>query len=301
MGKIAFVYPGQGSQQVGMGLDLYENTDIKAMFDKIFNVIENKELKDVMFNGPEEKLKDTKNAQPAISLLSVILTKLVRDKGISPDYVAGHSLGEYTALYGSEVLSDEDVMKLVSKRGEIMSSAGIDGTMAAILGLDASVVEEICAGIDGVIEAVNYNDPKQTVVAGDRNTVESNLEVFKEKGARRAMLLAVSGPFHSSLMKPVAPKIKEEFPKLTWNTPKVSIIANTTAKELTNVEEIQEELFNQTFGPVKWVEIINKLAENGVTKIYEIGPGSILKGMIKKINGDIEVINVSKIDDLVNL
>ena len=301
MGKIAFVYPGQGSQQVGMGLDLYENTDIKAMFDKIFNVIENKELKDVMFNGPEEKLKDTKNAQPAISLLSVILTKLVRDKGIRPDYVAGHSLGEYTALYGSEVLSDEDVMKLVSKRGEIMSSAGIDGTMAAILGLDASVVEEICAGIDGVIEAVNYNDPKQTVVAGDRNTVESNLEVFKEKGARRAMLLAVSGPFHSSLMKPVAPKIKEEFSKLTWNNPKVSLIANTTAKELTNVEEIQEELFNQTFGPVKWVEIINKLAENGVTKIYEIGPGSILKGMIKKINGDIEVINVSKIDDLVNL
>ncbi len=301
MGKIAFVYPGQGSQQVGMGLDLYENTDIKAMFDKIFNVIENKELKDVMFNGPEEKLKDTKNAQPAISLLSVILTKLVRDKGIRPDYVAGHSLGEYTALYGSEVLSDEDVMKLVSKRGEIMSSAGIDGTMAAILGLDASVVEEICAGIDGVIEAVNYNDPKQTVVAGDRNTVESNLEVFKEKGARRAMLLAVSGPFHSSLMKPVAPKIKEEFSKLTWNNPKVSLIANTTAKELTNVEEIQEELFNQTFGPVKWVEIINKLAENGVTKIYEIGPGSILKGMIKKINGDIEVINVSKIDDLANL
>ena len=301
MGKIAFVYPGQGSQQVGMGLDLYENADIKAMFDKIFNVIENKELKEVMFNGPEEKLKDTKNAQPAISLLSVILTKLVRDKGISPDYVAGHSLGEYTALYGSEALSDEDVMKLVSKRGEIMSSAAIDGTMAAILGLDASVVEEICASIDGVIEAVNYNDPKQTVIAGDRNTVESNLEVFKEKGARRAMLLAVSGPFHSSLMKPVAPKIKEEFPKLTWNTPKVSIIANTTAKELTNVEEIQEELFNQTFGPVKWVEIINKLAENGVTKIYEIGPGSILKGMIKKINGDIEVINVSKIDDLVNL
>lgn len=301
MGKIAFVYPGQGSQQVEMGLDLYENTDIKAMFDKIFNVIENKELKDVMFNGPEEKLKDTKNAQPAISLLSVILTKLVRDKGIRPDYVAGHSLGEYTALYGSEVLSDEDVMKLVSKRGEIMSSAGIDGTMAAILGLDASVVEEICAGIDGVIEAVNYNDPKQTVVAGDRNTVESNLEVFKEKGARRAMLLAVSGPFHSSLMKPVAPKIKEEFSKLTWNNPKVSLIANTTAKELTNVEEIQEELFNQTFGPVKWVEIINKLAENGVTKIYEIGPGSILKGMIKKINGDIEVINVSKIDDLANL
>ncbi|MBP9477330.1 MAG: ACP S-malonyltransferase [Sebaldella sp.] len=301
MGKIAFVYPGQGSQQVGMGSDLYENTEIKAMFDKIFNVIENKNLKEVMFNGPEEELKDTKNAQPSISLLSVILTKLVRDKGITPDYVAGHSLGEYTALYGSEVLNDEDIMKLVTKRGAIMSSAGISGTMAAILGLDSSSVEEICAGIDGVIEAVNYNDPKQTVIAGDKDVIEGNLKVFKEKGARRAMLLPVSGPFHSSLMKPVAPKIKEEFSKLTWNNPKVPLIANTTAKELTNVEEIQEELFNQTFGPVKWVEIINKLTENGVTKIYEIGPGSVLKGMIKKINGDIEVVNISKIEDLNNL
>lgn len=301
MGKIAFVYPGQGSQQVGMGSDLYENAEIKAMFDKIFNVIENKNLKEVMFNGPEEELKDTKNAQPSISLLSVILTKLVRDKGITPDYVAGHSLGEYTALYGSEVLNDEDIMKLVTKRGAIMSSAGISGTMAAILGLDSSSVEEICAGIDGVIEAVNYNDPKQTVIAGDKDVIEGNLEVFKEKGARRAILLPVSGPFHSSLMKPVAPKIKEEFSKLTWNNPKVPLIANTTAKELTNVEEIQEELFNQTFGPVKWVEIINKLTENGVTKIYEIGPGSVLKGMIKKINGDIEVVNISKIEDLNNL
>ena len=182
-----------------------------------------------------------------------------------------------------------------------MSSAGISGTMAAILGLDSSSVEEICAGIDGVIEAVNYNDPKQTVIAGDKDVIEGNLKVFKEKGARRAMLLPVSGPFHSSLMKPVAPKIKEEFSKLTWNNPKVPLIANTTAKELTNVEEIQEELFNQTFGPVKWVEIINKLTENGVTKIYEIGPGSVLKWMIKKINGDIEVVNISKIEDLNNL
>ena len=179
-----------------------------------------------------------------------------------------------------------------------MSNANIDGGMAAILGLNAEDVENICGEIDGIVEAVNYNEPKQTVIAGEKEVIEKNLELFKEKGARRALPLAVSGPFHSSLMKPVAEILKKEFENYTWNNPKIPIIANTTANILNSADEIQNELYHQTFGPVKWVDTINKLVENGVTKIYEIGPGKVLAGLIKKINKEIEVINIENVENL---
>lgn len=301
MSKIAFVFPGQGTQYEKMGEVLYNSVSCenKKIIDRVFE--NNEEVKKVIFEGTKDELKDTKFAQPAIALFSVVLTKLLKEKGINPDFVAGHSLGEYSSLYAAGFLNEVDTLKLISARGKIMSEAKIEGSMAAILGLSSKEVENICNNIDGVIEAVNYNEPKQTVVAGEKDVIEKSLEIFKEKGARRALPLAVSGPFHSSLMKPVAEILKKEFENYSWNDAKTPIVANTTANILTSSNEIKNELYNQTFGPVKWVDTINKLSENGVTKIYEVGPGKVLAGLIKKINKEIEVVNIENVENIESL
>lgn len=301
MSKIAFVFPGQGTQYEKMGEVLYNSVSCenKKIIDRVFE--NNEEVKKVIFEGTKDELKDTKFAQPAIALFSVVLTKLLKEKGINPDFVAGHSLGEYSSLYAAGFLNEVDTLKLISARGKIMSEAKIEGSMAAILGLSSNEVENICNNIDGVIEAVNYNEPKQTVVAGEKDAIEKSLEIFKEKGARRALPLAVSGPFHSSLMKPVAEILKKEFENYSWNDAKTPIVANTTANILTSSNEIKNELYNQTFGPVKWVDTINKLRENGVTKIYEVGPGKVLAGLIKKINKEIEVVNIENVENIESL
>ena len=301
MSKIAFVFPGQGTQYEKMGEVLYNSVSCenKKIIDRVFE--NNEEVKKVIFEGTKDELKDTKFAQPAIALFSVVLTKLLKEKGINPDFVAGHSLGEYSSLYAAGFLNEVDTLKLISARGKIMSEAKIEGSMAAILGLSSNEVENICNNIDGVIEAVNYNEPKQTVVAGEKDVIEKSLEIFKEKGARRALPLAVSGPFHSSLMKPVAKILKKEFENYSWNDAKTPIVANTTANILTSSNEIKNELYNQTFGPVKWVDTMNKLSENGVTKIYEVGPGKVLAGLIKKINKEIEVVNIENVENIESL
>ena len=303
MSKIAFVFPGQGTQYAEMGKKLYESMDKenKKMIDDIFLAIGDEKVKEVVLNGTEEELKNTRFAQPAIALLSVVLTKLLKERGLKADFVAGHSLGEYSALYASGILNEKDTLKLISERGKIMSEAQIDGSMAAILGLSSSDVEIIASEIDGIIEAVNYNEPKQTVIAGEKDAVEKSLDIFKEKGAKRAMLLAVSGPFHSSLMKPVAKILEKEFEKYKWNDPEIPVIANTNTTILSNANEIKEELYKQTFGPVKWVDTINVLAENGVTKIYEIGPGKVLAGLIRKINKELEVVNIENVENIESL
>lgn len=303
MSKIAFVFPGQGTQFVGMGKDIYENNEVaKKEFDKIFGTL-SFDLKEAMFNGPEDLLKKTKYTQPAIVAMSLVLEKLVREKGIKPDFVAGHSVGEYAAMGSSGFLNISEAVKLTSFRGEIMNeiAESVNGGMAAIIGMDSDAIIEALKEVDGIVEAVNFNEPKQTVIAGDKEAIEKACILLKEKGARRAMPLAVSGPFHSSLMKPAGEKLREEAEKFNFKDAEVKLVANTTAEFLTKPEEIKEEIYSQSFGPVKWVDTIKKLKENGVETIYEIGPGKVLAGLIKKIDKEINVINVNSIEDVNNL
>ena len=301
MSKIAFLYPGQGAQYVGMGKDLYENNaKAKQYFDSIFDGLEI-DLKTVMFEGPEETLKETKYTQPAIVAMSLVLTKLfMEEKGVKPNFVAGHSLGEYSAIGAAGILSFEDTVKLAAKRGEIMNVVAkeVNGTMAAILGLTSDKILEVLSTVEGTVEAVNFNEPTQTVIAGEVKAVEAACEALKAAGAKRALILPVSGPFHSSLMKPAGEELKVVLDTLTFNGSEVKLVANTSVEFVSEVEELKEELYKQTFGPVRWVETIAKLKENGVTEFYEIGPGKVLKGLVKKIDKELEVTNLEKLDDL---
>ncbi|APZ46419.1 [acyl-carrier-protein] S-malonyltransferase [Polaribacter reichenbachii] len=281
----AYIFPGQGAQFTGMGLDLYEKSPLAQEYFEKANDILGFSITDIMFEGTAEQLKETKVTQPAIFLHSVILAKVLGDS-FQPEMVAGHSLGELSALVANGVLSFEDGLKLVSKRALAMQKACeiAPSTMAAVLGLEDKVVEETCAEIDGVVVAANYNCPGQLVISGEIEAVEKACEVLTEKGARRALLLPVGGAFHSPMMEPAREELAAAIEATTFSEPTCAVYQNVVAKAVTNPEEIKENLIAQLTAPVKWTQCVQAMIADGGTEFIEVGPGKVLQGLMRKID-----------------
>ena len=281
----AYIFPGQGAQFSGMGLDLYENSPVaKELFDKA-NEILGFEITKIMFEGTAEELKQTKVTQPAIFLHSVIMSKVMGDS-FKPEMVAGYSLRELSALVANSALSFEDGLTLVSKRAMAMQKAceAQESTMAAVLGLDDNVVEEGCAEVDGVVVAANYNCPGQLVISGEVEAVNKACEVLTEKGARRALVLPVGGAFHSPLMEPAREELAAAIEATTFNEPSCPVYQNVVAKAVTSPAEIKENLIAQLTAPVKWTQCVQAMIADGGTEFTEVGPGKVLVGLMRKID-----------------
>ena len=281
----SYIFPGQGAQFVGMGLDLYEKSaEAKALFEAA-NGILGFSITDIMFSGTDEDLKQTKVTQPAIFLHSVILSKVL-GKNFAPQMVAGHSLGEFSALVANEALSFEDGLQLVAKRATAMQKACElqPGTMAAVLGLDDSKVEELCATVDGIVTPANYNCPGQLVISGELKAVETACEKMKEAGAKRALVLPVGGAFHSVLMKPAEEELATAIEQTTFDKPLCPVYQNVTTTAVSNEANIKKNLIKQLTAPVKWTQSVQQMIADGATEFIEVGPGKVLQGLVKKIN-----------------
>jgi [acyl-carrier-protein] S-malonyltransferase len=285
----AYIFPGQGAQFVGMGLDLYENhSQAQELFEQA-NEILGFSITDTMFEGTAEDLKQTKVTQPAIFLHSVILSKVLGDS-FKPDMVAGHSLGEFSALVANGTLNFEDGLKLVSQRALAMQKACElkPSTMAAVLGLDDAVVEKICAEVEGVVVPANYNCPGQLVISGEVDAVNIACEKLKEAGARRALLLPVGGAFHSPLMEPAREELAAAIETTEFSVPSCPIYQNVTTTAISSADEIKKNLILQLTAPVKWTQSVQQMVKDGAKTFVEVGPGKVLQGLVKKINPESE-------------
>ena len=281
----AYVFPGQGAQFIGMGKDLYENSSIaKELFEQA-----NQELgfriTDIMFSGTDDQLKQTKVTQPAIFLHSVILAKSIGDS-FTPDMVAGHSLGEFSALVANNCLNFVDALKLVHARALAMQKAceAKPSTMAAILGLEDQLVENICNETEGIVVAANYNCPGQLVISGEIEAINNACDALTEAGARRALVLPVGGAFHSPLMQPAKYELEEAIKSTTFNTPSCPVYQNVTASAVTEPTEIKNNLIAQLTAPVKWTQTMQQMISDGASEVIESGPGKVLQGLFKKID-----------------
>jgi len=298
LGKIAVIFPGQGSQYIGMGLDFYQNYQVaKHIFTTADNIL-NDSLTKVIFTGPDDELKLTVNTQPAILLTSLAIWEVVREElGLKVDYLAGHSLGEYSALAAAGSISIAEALQLVRKRGRYMEEAvpAGEGTMAAIMGMEQDELTKLCAEVTAEgysVELANINTPNQIVISGTKNGVEIAGERAKEQGARRVIPLSVSGPFHSRLMQPAKEQLAQAVENAAIQDARIPVVTNVTALPETSAEEIKNNLIKQVVSPVQWTNSVEWLVEAGVDTFIEVGPGKVLSGLVKKIAKDVQVFAI---------
>lgn len=303
MKKIAFIFPGQGSQAVGMGKDLYEQYEAaKKVYETADNALGYK-ISDICFNGPDDILKQTKNTQPAILTTSLACLEVLKSElNIIPAATAGHSLGEYGALYTAGVLTMDEAIKITGKRAELMNEAAENtcGSMAAVLGLSEDAINEGLTELqkEGKISVANYNCPGQTVITGEKALIQKSVELLKSKGAKRVIELAVSGAFHSELMKDAAVKFADFVENTEFKNAVIPVFENTDAKSITDGNDIKQRVSKQICSPVHWTETIQNMINEGITTFIEIGPGKVLAGLNKKINSEITTYNVYDINSL---